>query len=87
MNGYKLFKEERLETKTPKKKFHNKMKLNKLKTFSFLTKKNKVTTDGRTMILKADRSLFRRIIILRQNRKIEVRELLQYIVLARCHGL
>jgi len=76
--AYKLFKEERLEAATPKKKFHDKIKLKKLKTFTSLCNKKKVKTDGRTMILKADRSLFGRIIILGQNRKIEIRELLQY---------
>ena len=54
------------------------MKLNKLKTFSSLSQKKKVSTDGRTMVLKADRSLFGRIIIIGQSRKIDVRELLQY---------
>ena len=71
---YKQFKEERLEAIQPKNKFHDPMKL---KTFSSLGKKRNVTADGRTMILKADRSLFGRIIILGQNRKIEVRKLLQ----------
>ena len=74
---YKQFKEERLEAIQPKNKFHDPMKLKKLKTFSSLSKKGNVSSDGRTMILKADRSLFGRIIILGQNRKIEVRELLQ----------
>ena len=54
------------------------MRLNKLKTFSILSQKKKVYTDGRTMVLKADRSLFGRIIIIGQSRKIDVRELLQY---------
>ena len=76
--AFQQFREERLEASPPKRKFHDPMKLKKLKTFSTLSKKKKVTTDGRTMILKADRSLFGRIIILGQNRKIEVRELLQY---------
>ena len=76
--AYKQFKEERLEAIQPKNKFHDPMKLKKLKTFSSLSKKRNVTAGGRTMILKADRSLFGRIIILGQNRKIEVRELLHY---------
>ena len=76
--AFQQFREERLEASPPKRKFHDPMKLKKLTTFSTLSKKKKVTTDGRTMILKADRSLFGRIIILGQNRKIEVRELRQY---------
>ena len=62
------------------------MKLNKLKTFSSLSQKKKVSTDGRAMVLKADRSLFGRIIIIGQSRKIDVRELLQY-SLGHCRGL
>ena len=73
-----MFKEQRLESSPPQKKFHDTMKLNKLKTFSSLSQKKKVSTDGRTMVLKADRSLFGRIIIIGQSRKIDVRELLQY---------
>ena len=76
--AYKQFKEERLEAIQPKNKFHDPMKLKKLKTFSSLSKKRNVKAHGRTMILKADRSLFGRIIILGQKRKIEVRELLHY---------
>ena len=75
--AYQVFKEQRLESSPPQKKFHDTMKLNKLKTFSSLSQKKKVSTDGRTMVLK-DRSLFGRIIIISQSRKIDVRELLQY---------
>ena len=85
MNAYEIgekefqhFKEERLENSPPKKKFHDPMKLKKLKTFTSLTKKKAVTTQGRTMILKADRSLFGRMIISGQSRKIEVKEMLQH---------
>ena len=53
------------------------MKLNKLKTFSVLSNETNVTIDGRTMILKAARFLFGRI-IMGQNRKSEIRELLGY---------
>ena len=56
--AYQVFKEQRLESSPPQKKFHDTMKLNKLKTFSSLSQKKKVSTDGRTMVLKADRSLF-----------------------------
>ena len=54
------------------------MKLKKPKTFSSLSETRNVTGDGQTMILKASYFLFARIIILGQNRKIEVRELLHY---------
>ena len=54
------------------------MKLKKPKTFSSLSETRNVTGDGQTMILKASYFLFGRIIILGQNRRIEVRELLHY---------
>ena len=76
--AYQQFREERIEAFKPKKKIHDPMKLTRLQTFPALSKKRKVTVDGRTMILKADRSLFERIIILGQNRKIEVIELFRY---------
>ena len=76
--AYQEFREQRLESFPPQKKFHDTINLKKLKTFSSISKKKKVLTDGRTMILKADRSLFGRIIIIGQNRKIDIRELLQY---------
>ena len=40
------------------KRFHDPIKLQKLKTFTPLSNKKAVTTQGRTMILKADRDLF-----------------------------
>ena len=84
--AYQQFREERLEAFKPKKKCHDPMKLKKLQTFSALSKNRKVTVDGRTTILKADRSLFGRIIILGQNRKTEVRELLRYSLGSRQKG-
>ena len=46
--------------------------------FTLLSKKKAVSTQRRTMILKADRSLFGRMIITGQGRKIEVKEKLQH---------
>ena len=76
--AYQQFKEERLDSNPPKKKFHDPLKLKKLKTFSSLSKKKTVEAKGRAVILKADRSLFGRMIIMGQSRKIEVRELLRH---------
>ena len=70
----------RIESLTPKTKFHDPPKLNKLKTFASLAKQKTVNSNGRALISKADRSLFRRMMIIGQSRKIEVRELL-------CHSL
>lgn len=76
--AYQEFREQQLESSPPQKKFHDIIKLNKPKTFSSIGKKKKVSADGRTMILKADRSLFGQIIMVGQNRKIDVRKLLLY---------
>ena len=72
------FKTERIESSTPKTKFHDPLKLNKLKTFASLAKQKTVNSNGRALILKADRSLFGRMMITDQRRKIEVRELLSH---------
>ena len=46
--------------------------------FTSLSKKKTVSTQRRTAILKADRSLFGRVIITGQRRKIEVKDKLQH---------
>ena len=46
--------------------------------FMSLSKKKTVSTQRRTTILKADRSLFRRMLITGQRRKIEVKDKLQH---------
>lgn len=76
--GYQQFKTESIEISTPKTKFHDPLKLNKLKTFASLAKQKTVNSNGRALILKADRSLFGRMMITDQRRKIEVRELLSH---------
>jgi len=70
---FQQFQEERLQSSPPKKKFHEPVKLKKLKAFTSLNKKKAVSTQGRAMMLKADRSLFGRMIITGQSRKIEVK--------------
>ena len=50
--AFQQFREERLEASPPKRKFHDPMKLKKLKTFSTLSKKKKVTTDGQIFVWK-----------------------------------
>ena len=75
---YQKFKRERLASTPPKVKFHDPLKLKKLKTFSSLTKQKKIKTTGRAVILKAERTLFTRMIIMGQSRKIDVRDLLSH---------
>ena len=75
---YANFKEERME-KTPQiRKFHDPLKTNKLKTFSDLNKKKRVQTNDRSIILKADRSLFGRIIVIAQERSLQMDAILSH---------
>ncbi|KAK3728046.1 hypothetical protein QZH41_015787, partial [Actinostola sp. cb2023] len=77
---YATFKEERMENVPQVKKFHDTLKTNKLKTFSDMNKKKQVTStsSGRSIILKADRSLFARIIVMAQGRNLEMEEILKH---------
>lgn len=60
------------------KKFHDPLTTNKLKTFSYLNKKKHVTSGGRTVMLKADRSLFGRIIVMAQGRYLQMEDILPH---------
>jgi len=75
---YAAFKNERLENDPPEKKFHDPLKTQKLKTFSSLTKKKEVRTQGRLTILKADRSLFGRIVVMAQGRNLQMSDIFSY---------
>ena len=67
--AYNCFKVERLEEDPPKIKFHDPMKRSRLKTFTSMVKKKRVTVSGKSIILKTDRSLFGRMIVIAQNMK------------------
>ena len=69
---YATFQEERMEKIPQVKKFHDPLKTNKLKTFSDMNKKKQVKSNERSIILKADRSLFGRIIVIAQERSLQV---------------
>ena len=75
---YSTFKEERLEKDPPAKKFHDTITTNKLKTFSNLCKKKEVKSGGRIVILKADRSLFGRIIVMAWGRDLKMDDILSH---------
>lgn len=75
---YETFKDERLDKDPPTKKFHDPMKTNRLKTFSDMCKKREVKSSGRSVILKADRSLFGRIIVMAQGRSLHMEEILSH---------
>ena len=72
------FKEERLQSSPHKKRFYDPVKLKNWRCLHHSVEKKTVSTQRRTMILKVDRSLFRRIIITGQCRKIEVKDKLQH---------
>ena len=79
--AYEVFRVQRLETSPPKVQFHDSLKKSKLQTFSDLKKKVKVK--GKTsneIILKADRNLFAQMILIAENRKLQIRDVL-------CHPL
>ena len=75
---YSNFKEERLEKDPPVKQFHDPIPANKLKTFSNLYKKKEVKSSGRVIILKADKSLFGRIIVMAQGRNLKMEDILSH---------
>ena len=75
--AYATFKTERLESDPPTKKFHAPMKKLQTKTFETATKKKQTKSlDGRSVILKADRVLFGRMIVMGQCRDINMKNLL-----------
>ena len=76
--GYQIFREERMESIPQVKKFNDPMEKNKLKTFSSINKKKQVKTTGRSIILKADRSLFGRIIVMAQARDLRMELILAF---------
>lgn len=79
--AYKTFSEDRLESDPPKLKFNDKMTKLKLKTFGDLSKKMKIQRGtGKEMIIKADRALFAQMIIVAENRKLKMSDVL-------CHPL
>ena len=75
---YAKFKEERMENTLQIRKFHDPLKTNKLKTFSDMNKKKQLKTNNRSIILKADRSLFGRIIVIAQERSLQMDAILSH---------
>ena len=72
--SYLNFRSQRLESK----KFHDPIVTNKFKTFSNLCKKKEVKSSRRMMILKADRSVFGRIIVMAQGRSLKMEDILSH---------
>ena len=77
-NAYQKFKVERLESDPPTTKFHSPMKKTNLKTFTNLTKKKRIQSSGQTVILKTDRLLFGRMIVIAQSRNLHMKEVFSH---------
>ncbi|KAG1692625.1 hypothetical protein GQR58_007262 [Nymphon striatum] len=79
--AYDAFKTERLEQELPARKFHDPMKTLNLKTFSNLSvKKMKTTAHGKELVLKADRNLFAHMLLVTQNRKLKMEDVLSHLL-------
>ena len=75
--AYKTFSKDRLESHPPKSKFHDTITKLKLKTFADLSKKIKVQSGmSKEVIIRADRALFAQMIIIAENRKLKVNDVL-----------
>ena len=67
----------RLERDPPAKTFHDPMKTNRLNTISnIVCKRKEMKSSGRVTILKADRYLFGRIIVMAQGRNLQMDDIL-----------
>jgi len=60
------------------RKFHDPLKTNKLKTFSDMNNKKHLQTNSRLIILKADRSLFGRIIVTAREQSLQINTILSH---------
>jgi len=77
--AYQDFKNERLEPDKPSAKFHNPLKKQKLKSFTNLSKTKRVAkSKGDEMVLRADRNLFARMIIIAESRQLHMQDVLQH---------
>ena len=71
--AYDSFKRERLEEASQKKQLCDPMKKTRLRTFTTIERKKHVQISGNAAKLKADRSLFGRMIVIAQNRQLNMR--------------
>ena len=77
--AFRTFSCERLESNPPKVKFNDPMKKMKLKTFADLAKKSKVSkAAGKEVVIKADRAVFSQMIIIAENRKLKISDVLRH---------
>ena len=71
--AYDSFKREGLEEVSRKKQFHNPMRKTRLKTFTTIDRKKQGHITGNAAILKADRSLFGKMIVIAQSWQLNMR--------------
>ncbi|KAG0724550.1 hypothetical protein GWK47_040369 [Chionoecetes opilio] len=77
-DAYQAFKEERLETDTPTIQFHDTMTKTKLRTFTNIRMKPRSQGHAKEAILKADRNLFGQMILVSENRKLKMSDVLAH---------
>ncbi|KAG1673900.1 Kinesin-like protein KIF12 [Nymphon striatum] len=78
-NAYRVFREERLQNTPPLKNFHDPLQKQKLKTFSSTLEKTHCKKQSSTeTILKANRNLFARMILIASSRNLDMREILSH---------
>ena len=77
--AYKNFKKSRLESQPPTVKFHDTLKKQNLKTFSALSKTKKVAKNKNIeTVLRANRNLFARMIIIAESHSLQMRNVLKH---------
>lgn len=77
--AYETFKKDRLENEVPTTKFHDTMKKQKLKTFAHIKKRSSTEqTQGKQVVLKADRNLFGHMLLIAQSRQLQLKDVLAH---------
>ena len=76
--AYKEFRQDRLECDQTRKKFHDRLKKLKLKTFSDMQKTKKTRTTSKEVVLKADHKLFGHMVLVAGIRNLDMRQVLQH---------
>ena len=77
--AYEIFRVERLESQPAKTKFHDTIPKAKLQTSTDLNKRVQVKSKtSKEIILKADRNRFAQMILIAENRKLQMREVLSH---------
>ena len=79
--AYQSFKRTRLDDDPPSVKFHDKMTMQRLKTFSTISAKS-YQMKGQNVVLKAHRNLFSQMILVAESRSVNMTD----VHCAHCHG-